>query len=70
MVYANGRPDDIRVRSELREGNDTRPLDLQGRDRAIASIELVTKRDFKGRGRGPAKVCVYGREDERRGRRS
>jgi hypothetical protein len=43
VVYANGRPDDIRVRSELREGSETRPLDLQGRDRAIDRIELVTK---------------------------
>jgi hypothetical protein len=67
VVYANGNPDDIRVREELREGSDTRPLDLKGRDRAIQRIELVTKRDFKGRGRGHAKVCVFGREDKRRG---
>ena len=49
VVYANGKPDDIRVRSELREGSETRPLDLEGRDRAIDRIEIVTKRDFKGR---------------------
>ena len=70
VVYANGRPDDIRVRRELREGDETRPLDLKGRDRAIDRIELVTKRDFKGRGRGPAKVCVLGLEDEKGRRRS
>jgi hypothetical protein len=70
VVYANGRPDDIRVRRELREGDETRPLDLKGRDRAIDRIELTTKRDFKGRGRGPAKVCVMGLEDERGRRRS
>jgi hypothetical protein len=69
VVYANGKPDDIRVRSELREGAETRPLDLKGRDRAIDRIELVTKRDYRGRGKGPAKVCVEGREDDRRGRR-
>jgi hypothetical protein len=69
VVYANGKPDDIRVRSELREGSETRPLDLEGRDRAIDRIEIVTKRDFKGRGKGRAKVCVEGREDDRRGRR-
>lgn len=69
VVYANGRPDDIRVRSELREGSETRPLDLQGRDRAIDRIEIVTKRDYNGRGKGRAKVCVEGREDDRRGRR-
>lgn len=69
VVYANGNPDDIRVRSELKEGNDTRALDLKGGDRAIASIELTTKRDFKGRGKGRAQVCVFGRQDERRNRR-
>ena len=69
VVYANGRPDDIRVRSELREGSETRPLDLKGRDRGIDRIELVTKRDYKGRGKGRAKVCVEGREDDRRRRR-
>lgn len=70
VVYANGKPDDIRVRSELKEGSDTRPLDLKGGDRAISSIELTTKRDFKGRGKGRAQVCVSGRQDQRRGRRS
>jgi hypothetical protein len=66
VVYANGTPDDIRVRSELREGDRTRPLDLKGRDRAIDRIEIVSKRDFKGKGRGKARVCVYGREADRR----
>jgi hypothetical protein len=69
VVYANGRPDDIRVRREVREGSDTGPLDLKGRDRAISQIELITKRDFKGRGKGRAKVCVSGLEDDRRGDR-
>ena len=54
------------MRSELREGANTRPLDLKGRDRAIDSIELTTKRDFKGRGKGKAKVCVFGLEDDRK----
>jgi hypothetical protein len=69
VVYANGRPDDIRVRRELREGDETRPLDLKGRDRAIDRIELTTKRDFKGRGHGRAKVCVSALEDDRGSRR-
>ena len=69
VVYANGRPDDIRVRQELREGDETRALDLKGRDRAIDRIELTTKRDFKGRGRGPAKVCVSALENDRVDRR-
>jgi hypothetical protein len=62
VVYANGQPDDIQVRSEIREGDRTRPLDLRGRDRAIDSIQIVSKRDFRGPGRGKARVCVFGRE--------
>jgi hypothetical protein len=62
VVYANGNPDDIQVRSEINENDQTRPLDLQGRDRAIRSIQIVSKKDFKGPGRGKASVCVYGRE--------
>jgi hypothetical protein len=69
VVYANGQPDDISVRSELREGSETRALDLKGRDRGIDRIEIVTKRDYKGRGRGHAKVCVEARADDRHGRR-
>jgi hypothetical protein len=53
------------VRSELREDTQTRPLDLKGGDRAIDRIEIVSKRDFKGKGRGKARVCIYGREAER-----
>lgn len=64
VVYANGQPDDIRVREELRENAETRPLDLQGRDRAIDHIELTLRRDFKGRGHGRATVCVSGFQAE------
>ena len=35
VVYANGAPDDIPVRSMIRQGSHTRPLDLRGRERAI-----------------------------------
>jgi hypothetical protein len=62
VVYANGAPDDISVRSEIKEGDQTRALDLRGRDRAIDSIRIVSKRDREGPGRGPARVCVYGKE--------
>jgi hypothetical protein len=62
VVYANGAPDDISVRSEINENDSTRPLDLRGRDRAIRSIQIVSKKDFKGPGRGKASVCVYGKE--------
>jgi hypothetical protein len=62
VIYANGAPDDISVRSEINEGDQTRPLDLRGRDRAISSIRIVSKKDFRGPGRGRASVCVYGKE--------
>lgn len=56
VVYANGQPDDLRVRSEIRDGGQTRPIDLKGRQRAISRIELTyrAKPNFKG----SARVCV------------
>ena len=58
VVYGNGAPDDIPVRSEIRDGGQTRALDLKGRDRVIDRVEMVyrAKPNFKG----SAKVCVYG----------
>jgi hypothetical protein len=41
VVYSNGAPDDIQVRSNIRAGSRTRPLDLKGRERAIQQIDLV-----------------------------
>jgi hypothetical protein len=60
VVYANGAPDDIQVRSEIRAGGETRPLDLRGQRRAIRQIEMVyrSKPSFKGQ----ATVCVEGRQ--------
>lgn len=63
--YGQGAPDDIKVRAQLDEGKETRALDLKGGDRFIDTVELVTKKDFKGRGRGKAKVCVSGLDDDR-----
>jgi len=59
VIYGNGAPDDISVRSEIREGGQTRPLDLKGRgERAIDRIEMTyrAKPNFKG----SATVCVFG----------
>ena len=58
VVYGNGAPDDIPVRSEIRDGGQTRALDLKGRDRVIDRVEMVyrAKPNFKG----SAKVCVFG----------
>lgn len=58
VIYANGAPDDIQVRSNIRQGSQTRPLDLRGRDRAIDRVEMTykAKLNFKG----IATVCVEG----------
>jgi hypothetical protein len=58
VIYANGQPDDIPVRSEIKAGGQTRAMDLKGRDRAINEISLTyrAKPSFKG----SAKVCVSG----------
>lgn len=58
VVYGNGEPDDIPVRSEIREGGQTRAIDLKGRDRFIDRVEMTyrAKPDF----RGFAHVCVFG----------
>src|SRR5512145_69516 len=58
VVYANGEPDDIQVRSIIRAGDRTRPLDLRGRDRAIRQIDMVyrARPDFRGR----TTVCAQG----------
>lgn len=65
VVYGNGQSDDIRVRNRIREGGQTRAIDLQGRDRFIDRIEIISKRDFKGPGRGRARICVTGLHDAR-----
>jgi hypothetical protein len=59
VVYANGAPDDIPVREEIRAGGQTKALDLKGeRGRAIQQIEMVyrSQPNFKGQ----ATVCVEG----------
>jgi hypothetical protein len=62
VVYANGAPDDIPVRAHINQGDRTRALDLRGRNRAIDRIQIVSKKDREGPGRGRARLCVYGRE--------
>jgi hypothetical protein len=58
VVYGNGVPDDIPVRAEIRQGGQTRVIDLKGRDRFIDRIEMTyrAKPNFKGF----ADVCVFG----------
>jgi hypothetical protein len=58
VIYSNGAPDDIQVRSVIRQGDRTRPLDLRGWERSIDRVEMVyrTIPNFKGL----ATVCVEG----------
>lgn len=58
VIYANGAPDDIPVREEIRAGGQTKPLDLKGDRRAIKQIEMAyrSQPNFKGQ----ATVCVEG----------
>jgi hypothetical protein len=58
VIYANGAPDDIPVRSNIRAGTKTQPLDLKGRERAIQQIEM----DYRSRPsfRGLATACAEG----------
>lgn len=58
VIYANGQADDIQVRSEIREGTRTRPLDLKGDRRAIREVQMVYRR--KANFRGKAVVEVWG----------
>jgi hypothetical protein len=58
VIYANGEPDELRVRRILRQGDRTRALDLQGRERAIDRVDMTyrTVLNFKGL----ATVCIEG----------
>ena len=58
VVYGNGEPDHIPVRSVIRQGDRTRPLDLRGWERVIDRIEMtyLTIPNFKGQ----ATVCAEG----------
>jgi hypothetical protein len=58
VIYASGEPDDIQVRSLIRQGTRTRPLDLRGRERAIRQIDMVYRKPLNFRGK--AVVCAEG----------
>jgi hypothetical protein len=67
VIYANGEPDDIPVRSEIRAGGQTRALDLRGERRAIKQIEMKyrSQPNFKGE---PRSVWTRSPENTCRGR--
>lgn len=60
VVYSNGEPDDIRVRSMIREGMRTHALDLRGWERSIRQIDMVYRKPLNFR--GMATVCAEGLE--------
>jgi hypothetical protein len=60
VIYANGAPDDIPVRSLIRQGSRTRPLDLRGWERSIQQIDMVYAKRLNFRGQ--ATICVEGLE--------
>jgi hypothetical protein len=41
VVYGNGQRDTLKVRSVIRAGGETRPIDLSGKVRGISRIELL-----------------------------
>lgn len=59
VVYGNGNPDDLQVRSNIAAGGETRWIDLKGGKRIIRQIEMLykSKPSFKGQ----ATVCAFGR---------
>lgn len=60
VIYGNGRPDELELRSDYREGAETRAIDLAGRDRSLDRIEIVSRTSRALPGRGPARICVAG----------
>lgn len=62
VIYDRGPPDDLRVRAEIRDGGETRPLELRGERRVIDRVELTYKIPLGvNLLKGPARVCVFGR---------
>ena len=58
VVYANGEPDDLPVRTDIRAGGETRAIDLRGRDRAIREVQMIYR--SRPTFRGLATVEVWG----------
>lgn len=58
VVFGNGKRQDIRVRSVIKPGGETRAIDLAGANRGIDRVELLYRSipTFKGK----ADVCVDG----------
>jgi hypothetical protein len=58
VVYGNGAPDDLRVRTVIPDRGQTPPIDLRGERRALDRIEMIYR--SQPNFRGQAVVCVDG----------
>ncbi|MEZ5843245.1 MAG: DUF2541 family protein [Hyphomicrobiaceae bacterium] len=58
VVYGNGSVDDLPVRAEIKEGRETRAIDLKGDRRVIREVQMTYRR--KPNFRGKAVVEVWG----------
>lgn len=59
VVYGNGQTEDVAIRAQIREGGETRVIDLKGERRVIREVQMVYRR--KPNFRGKARVEVWGR---------
>ena len=50
VIYANGRSDDIPIRSMIPQGGGSRVIDLRGGNRFIRSVRMVYRRPANLRG--------------------
>lgn len=62
--FGNGESQDVQVREQLREGGETRVIDLERDDRVIQAIELVYRTQGRAR-EGRAEVKILGRHSQR-----
>jgi hypothetical protein len=57
--YRDGEDDKLPLRDTIREGGQTRAIDLEGRNRVIQSVEIWYQRAKLGAGK--PRVTLYGR---------
>jgi hypothetical protein len=58
VVYEDGAPENIEVKSEIPKGGESRSIDLKGGKRKLKSVEFWF--DTKGVLNGKAEVILYG----------
>jgi len=59
VIFSNGADQQIELRKSIRAGGETRPIDLDGRNRIIRKV--IFNYRAEGRGRKTAVVVLYGR---------